>query len=110
MELRLALDLADRLRAACPVRTGALRMSISRVQGNPSEYVITIGNEQGKEINGQCATVEYAAYTNYVQYLSNGARNRNYHWVNKAVESWVQANRLNFTIREDDVDDDLRDY
>ena len=33
MKYELAVDLALRLRAACPVDTGALRMSISRVQG-----------------------------------------------------------------------------
>lgn len=110
MELSLAIDLANRLRAACPVRSGALQLSISRVQGNSREYIITIGNESGKETNGHCATVQYAAITNYNESLyykkKNGEivtyKNPNYHWVNKAVEDWVRANRYNFKIMEDD--------
>jgi len=103
MDISLAIDLANRLRANCPVRTGALRMSISRVQGNSKQYLITIGNEQGKEINGSCATVEYAAYTNYAKYLRNGKKNRNEHWVNKTVKEWLKANRFNLTVVEEDT-------
>ena len=104
MKYELALDLAMRLRAACPVDTGALRMSISRVQGTESEYIITIGNNQGKEINGKCATVEYAAITNFAKELNihgRAYRNPNYHWVNKTVKEWVRANQLNLTIKEE---------
>ena len=111
MKYELAVDLGDRLRRACPVDTGALRMSISRVQGNEAEYIITIGNEQGKEINGKCATVEYAAVTNFARELNiHGKRypNPNYHWVNDAVEKWKQANQFNFgTESEDDEDVDI---
>lgn len=104
MKYELAVDLALRLRAACPVDTGALRMSISRVQGTENEYVITIGNNQGKEINGKCATVEYAAVTNFSKELNIHGRmypNPNYHWVNDTVERWVQDNKLNFAIKEE---------
>ena len=104
MKYELALDLAMRLRSACPVDTGALKMSISRVQGTESEYIITIGNNQGKEINGKCATVEYAAITNFAKTLNIWGReypNPNYHWVNKTVKEWVRANQLNLTIKEE---------
>ena len=104
MKYELALDLAMRLRSACPVDTGALKMSISRVQGTASEYIITIGNNQGKEINGKCATVEYAAITNFAKTLNiwgREYRNPNYHWVNKTVKEWVKANQLNLTIKEE---------
>ena len=104
MKYELALDLAMRLRSACPVDTGALKMSISRVQGTESEYIITIGNNQGKEINGKCATVEYAAITNFAKTLNiwgREYRNPNYHWVNKTVKEWVKANQLNLTIKEE---------
>ncbi len=109
MDFYLAQDLAVRLRDACPYRSGALRMSISRVQGTENEYVITIGNNQGKEVNGCCATVEYAAITNFNKLLyykkKNGDiisyNNPNYHWVNKTVAEWVRANKLNFTIKEE---------
>lgn len=104
MKYELAVDLAIRLRRNCPVDTGALRMSISRVQGSESEYTITIGNNQGKEINGQCATVEYAAITNFAQTLNIHGKNYpnpNYHWVNDTVKEWVRANNLRFSIREE---------
>lgn len=104
MKYELALDLAMRLRTACPVDTGALKMSISRVQGTASEYIITIGNNQGKEINGKCATVEYAAITNFAKTLKiHGAEynNPNYHWVNDAVKEWVRANQLKLAIKEE---------
>ena len=106
MNYSTAQDLVTRLRRACPVRSGALRMSISKAQGNAKEYVITIGNNQGKEINGCCATVEYAAITNFAQRLSNGARNKNYHWVNKCVKLWIQNRQLDFVIREDEKQHD----
>lgn len=109
MDYELALDLAIRLRMACPVDSGALKLSISRVQGTAKEYIITIGNNQGKEINGKCATVEYAAITNFNKLLyykkKNGDiisyNNPNYHWVNKTVKEWVKANQLNLTIKEE---------
>ena len=113
MDYGLALDLANRLRRACPVDSGALRMSISRVQGSPFEYVITIGNNQGKEINGSCATVEYAAITNFAFELkipnprTGGFRtyqNRNYHWVNECVKDWIRANKLKFKAISDEED------
>ena len=104
MDYSLAVDLAVRLRRACPYRTGALRMSISRVQGTEKEYIITIGNNHGKEINGQCATVEYAAITNFAQTLNIHGKpylNPNYHWVNDAVKEWVEANKLKIGITEE---------
>ena len=111
MKYEHAVDLALRLRAACPVDTGALRMSISRVQGTESEYVITIGNNQGKEINGKCATVEYAAITNFAKELNIHGRaypNPNYHWVNNTVDAWLKANKFNLTVEsEDDINVDI---
>ena len=104
MKYELAYDLAQRLRANCPVDTGALRMSISRVQGSEKEYIIKIGNNQGKEINGKCATVEYAAVTNFSKNLHLHGKlypNPNYHWVNDTVREWVKANKLNFKILEE---------
>ena len=110
MEYALAVDLAYMLRKACPVRTGALRMSISRVQGTEKEYIITIGNEQGKEINGSAATIVYASITNFTQYLRGGKKNPNYHWVNDTIEKWIQKNKLSFGIKdvEDEYELDIR--
>lgn len=108
MEYSIALDLAIRLRKNCPVDTGALRMSISRVQGTEKEYIITIGNNQGKEINGSSATIVYASITNYAQTLNihgKPYKNPNYHWVNRTIEDWVAANKLNFTINADEEDE-----
>ena len=111
MRYDLVVNLANRLRLACPVDTGALRSSISRVQLTDNEYLITIGNNQGKEINGKCATVEYAAVTNFAKYLKLHGKNYpnpNYHWVNDAVERWKLANQYNFgTESEDDEDVDI---
>jgi hypothetical protein len=55
MDRTLAMKLAEKLRRYCPVDSGALKLSISNAQGNPTEWVITIGNESGKEINGKKA-------------------------------------------------------
>lgn len=111
MRYDLVVNLANRLRLACPIKTGALRSSISRVQLTDNEYLITIGNNQGKELNGKCATVEYAAVTNFAKYLKLHGKNYpnpNYHWVNDAVERWKQANQFNFgTESEDDEDVDI---
>lgn len=101
MDRQLALKLANLLRAKCPVDSGALRISISSVQGNPKRWLITIGNESGKEINGKCATIEYAATTNFARTLKIHGRdynNPNFHWVNKAVIQWVNENKLLYRI------------
>ena len=122
MDYALAADLVAMLRAACPYRTGALRASISRVQGTEKEYIITIGDESGKEINGQCATKEYAAYTNFNESLTIRKRdpeskavrkiqipNRNYHWVNKTIERWIQKHKLDFTLNSESEDENELD-
>jgi hypothetical protein len=101
MDRQLALKLANLLRSKCPVDSGALRLSISSVQGNPKRWLITIGNESGKEINGKCATIEYAAITNFaktIRFKGNTYNNPNYHWVNQAVIQWVNENKLLYRI------------
>lgn len=105
MDRTLAMKLAEKLRRYCPVDSGALKLSISNVQGNPTEWVITIGNESGKEINGKCATIEYAAITNFSQVLKIRGKkynNPNYHWVNKAIQEWVMENKLLFGVESEE--------
>ena len=122
MKYELALDLREILKQYCPVDSGALKMSILKVQGTESEYFITIGNNGGKEINGKCATIEYAATTNFaktLQVYAKGKRkgntpnyttiaNPNYHWVNKAVKDWVDRCKLliDLEIEDDDMEVD----
>ncbi len=101
MDRQLVLKLANKLRKYCPVDSGALKLSISSVQGNETRWLISIGNESGKEINGKCATIEYAAITNFARVLTirgKNYNNPNYHWVNKAVFEWVQENKLLFNV------------
>ena len=97
MEKALVRKLAMKLKQHCPVDSGALLVSISSIQGSKKRWLITIGNESGKEINGKCATVEYAAITNFAQTISihgKAYNNPNYHWVNKAVREWLQENKM----------------
>jgi len=85
-------------------------MSVQQAQGSPREWVILIGNQQGKEINGSCATVEYASITNFAQVLTIRGRtytNRNYHWVNRAIEEWVSANQLNMNAQTEEDEEDV---
>ena len=91
MERALVEKLAQKLKVYCPVDTGALRASISGVQGNPKQWLITIGNEDAS-ISGT-ATVEYAGLLNFSQTI-RGYNNKHYHWVNKAVKEWLEENKL----------------
>lgn len=106
MEAGLVLKLAYKLRERCPVDTGALRASISNVQGNEREWFITIGNEDSS-INGT-ATIQYAAVTNFAKTLRLHGKifeNPNYHWVNKAVNEWVEENKLLLSLDSEEDDD-----
>ena len=109
MEYALAVDLVYWLKEECPVDSGALKANIMKAQGNEKEWIIVIGTQGGKEINGSCATIEYASTTNFAEFLNlNGKRykNPNYHWVNHAIEFWAQKhiNELgNLDIAEDDI-------
>lgn len=101
MDRQLVLKLANKLRQYCPVDSGALKLSISSVQGNEKRWMISIGNESGKEINGKNATIEYAAVTNFARVLTirgKSYNNPNFHWVNKAVLEWVNENKLIYKI------------
>ena len=91
MERALVEKLAQKLRVYCPVDTGALRASISGVQGNPKQWLITIGNDDAS-ISGT-PTVQYAALLNFSQVI-RGVNNKHYHWVNKAVKEWIEENKL----------------
>lgn len=105
MDRRLAVALANKLRKYCPVDSGALKLSISSVQGNEKRWLISIGNESGKEINGSSATIEYAAITNFAQTLKIRGKlynNPNFHWVNKAVREWVDENKLHIGMETED--------
>lgn len=115
MDYRLAQKLLDRLIAVCPIDSGALKQSISIIQFTEKEFVIQIGNESGKEINGSCATNVYAAITNqrYLRqrvkgsdYLVKLVPNRNYHWVNDAIDAWIKDNRLNFQVMTDESEEE----
>lgn len=102
MDRLLVEKLAQKLREHCPVDTGALRASISEVQGNPKEWLITIGNEDAS-INGT-PTIQYAALLNFEQFI-RGHYNAHYHWVNDAVKEWIEENKLLMNIEsEDDFD------
>ena len=107
MNRQLVEKLKEKLVLHCPVDTGALRASISGVQGNEKEWVITIGNEDSS-INGT-PTIQYARITNYARTLTIRGQqysNPNYHWVNKAVFEWVQENRLLIDLEEEDTEVD----
>ena len=114
MTFDLAEKLLNTLKRYCPVDSGALKQSITIVQFNAREFVIQIGNEGGKEINGSSATNVYASITNqkYLKYrvkdsfLTALKKNKNYHWVNNAVEEWIKTNKLNFTTMVDEVEED----
>lgn len=104
MERALVEKLAQKLKVYCPVDTGALRASISGVQGNPKQWLITIGNDDAS-ISGT-ATVEYASLLNFSQTIK-GIKNKHYQWVNKAVKEWIEENKLLLTLQsEDDYEDE----
>ena len=98
MDRNLAEKLAFKLRQKCPIDTGALRASISDVQGNETEWLITIGNEDAS-INGT-PTIQYAELLNFAQII-RGHGNKHYHWVNEAVKEWINENKLHFDIVTD---------
>jgi len=98
MERILAERLMQKLKAKCPIDTGALRASISQVQGNETEWLITIGNEDAS-INGT-PTIQYAELLNF-SFMIRGHKNKHYHWVNEAIKEWVQENKLHFEIQTD---------
>lgn len=120
MDYKLARRLLNMLIRACPVDSGALKQSITLVQYNAKEFVIQIGNESGKEINGSSATNVYASITNNARHLRFRTKrsenlllvktNPNYHWVNKTVEKWIQANKLNFTITADEEEQEDEEF
>jgi hypothetical protein len=115
MDYKLAQSLLDMLVRNCPVDSGALKQSISIVQYSEKEFVIQIGNESGKEINGSSATNVYAAITNqrYLKhrvkgtYLNALKPNPNYHWVNNAIDKWITANRLNLSVMTDEEEEEI---
>lgn len=116
-------DLAEKLKMelirSCPVDSGALKQSITIVQFTDKEFVVQIGNESGKEINGSSATNVYAAYTNrrYLGVRVKGTSlvkripNKNYHWVNNAIQRWIESNRLDLSILcEYDLEEEEEEY
>ena len=108
MDRSLVLKLAEKLKLRCPVDTGALKASISQVQGNEKEWVITIGNEDAS-INGT-PTIQYAAVTNFALTLNIRGRiypNPNYHWVNDAIDEWVQENKLILGLQQEDEESEV---
>lgn len=116
MTLEMAQKLLNTLIRNCPVDSGALKQSITIVQFSAKEFVIQIGNESGKEINGSSATNVYAAYTNakYLKHRVKGSDylmkltfNRNYRWVNKSIEEWINTNKLNLTLNVDEEEEEI---
>lgn len=103
MKRELAEKLAQKLKFYCPVDTGALRASISGVQGNPKQWLITIGNDDAS-ISGT-PTVQYAAMLNFSQTIK-GIKNKHYHWVNKAVKEWVEENKLIIATMSEEEDEE----
>lgn len=95
--------LGQLLRVNCPIDTGALRASISGVQGNEEEWIITIGNEDAS-INGT-PTINYAAALNFRETINN-RQNRHYHWVNDTVKEWIEKNKLLLSLETDDDGED----
>ena len=115
----MAQSLLDALKFACPVDSGALKQSIQIIQFTADSFVIQIGNESGKEINGSTATNVYASITNqrYLKqrvkgsdYLMKLVPNKNYHWVNDAVDKWITDNKFNFqtSVDEEEEDDEFQ--
>lgn len=103
MDRQLVEKLAQKLIQRCPVDTGSLRASISGVQGNESEWIITIGNNDSGA-NGRVPTIQYAHITNFNQTLYIRGQqyvNPNYHWVNKAVNEWLQENKMLLDLESD---------
>ena len=96
MDRALVEKLGQKLREKCPIDTGALRASISGVQGNPKEWLITIGTDDAS-INGT-PTIQYAALLNF-SVVIRGHNNKHYHWVNEAVREWVEENKLLFGLQ-----------
>lgn len=103
MDRFLVEKLGFKLREKCPVDTGALRASISGVQGNPTQWLITIGNDDAS-INGT-PTIQYAALLNFAVVI-RGYSNKHFHWVNKAVKEWITENKLLLDIKSEDDNDD----
>ena len=121
MEYKLAVDLVTWLKKMCPVDSGALKANIMKAQGNEKEWIIIIGTYGGSEMNGGTPTIEYAAKTNFAEYIDvfdkgpwksrkqpnfKRIKNPNYHWVNHAIETWAKKhiNQLgNLDIAEDDI-------
>ena len=107
MDRQLVEKLKEKLMLHCPVDTGALKASISGVQGNEKEWVITIGNDDAS-INGT-PTIQYARITNYARTLiirGQQYSNPNYRWVNNAVFEWVQENKLLIGLEEENTEVD----
>ncbi len=102
MDEALAQKLVYKLLVNCPYDTGALQASITRAEGNPKRWIITIGNEDSS-INGT-ATIEYAGLLNFKQMIRNH-KNKHYHWVNDSVKEWIEENKLLIAVAiEDDYD------
>lgn len=99
MDRKLVEKLGQKLRGKCPVDTGALRASISGVQGNEKEWLITIGNDDAS-ISGT-PTVQYAALLNFAQEI-RGHYNIHYHWVNEAIREWLTENKLLLELESED--------
>jgi hypothetical protein len=116
MDFNLAQRLLNMLIRACPVDSGALKQSITMVQYNEKEFLIQIGNESGKEINGSSATNVYASITNDAKQLRFRTKrsqnlllvkkNLNYHWVNKTVEKWIQENKLKLAVSTNELEEE----
>ena len=109
MKLQLAHELRNALLKACPVDSGALKGSIQQPQLNANSYIITIGNNSGKEVNGKCATNVYAGFTNDARYLKLRGKqftNPNYHWANKAIEQWAKQNAINIALETEEKEED----
>ena len=104
MDRNLVVNLANKLMAWCPVDTGALKASISGVQGNEKEWIITIGNDDAS-INGT-PTIQYAAITNFATTLTIRGKvypNPNFGWVSKAVNEWLDENKMLIELQETEI-------
>lgn len=100
----LAELLVKELRERCPVDTGQLKTSIQLLQTSATDWLVLIGNDNSS-INGVPSN-RYASITNFNKTLGkNGKANKNYHWVNKAIKAWVNANGIQFKIDGDDDDE-----
>ena len=114
----MAISLRDALKFACPVDSGALKESITIIQFTGDSFVIQIGNESGTEENDNTPTNIYASITNqrYLKYRVKGSYlmklvpNKNYHWVNDAVDKWITDNKFNFqtSVDEEEEDDEFQ--